>query len=118
MTSKEYTEASNYEMLIRNAHNCHRGHKNGADLNYMKNLMSMERGETFAKHLGTYDKQMDKVKLYISRALVKLSQTKPYSKEEHFFAGLGEELNNLNSTAGLMVIVNSALERVIELKNN
>lgn len=57
MSATEYTQAMNYEMLIRNAFNCQRGTKNGADLSYMKNVMSMERGETFIKHLGSYEKQ-------------------------------------------------------------
>lgn len=117
MSSTEYIEAMNYEILIWNAFNCPHGNKNGADLNYMKNAMTMERGETYAKHLGSYEKQLEKVKSYISKALIKLSKTKPYSKEEFFFNNLNEELAYLTSTSKLMIIVNSALEKVIELKN-
>ncbi|RTY78012.1 hypothetical protein EKL97_14590 [Flavobacterium sp. LS1P28] len=116
MFATEYTQAMNYEMLIRNAFNCQRGTKNGADLSYMKNVMTMERGETFAKHLGSYEKQFEKVKSYISKTLLKLTKTKPYSKEMDFFNSLNVELEYSKSTIGLMKIVNSALEKVIELK--
>ena len=117
MSGAEYTEAMSYEMLIRNAFNCPRGTRNGADLSYMKNAMTMERGETSAKHLGSYEKQLEKVKTHISKALVKLAKTKPYSKEMDFFNNLNEELENLNSTSRIMVIVNNALEKVIELRD-
>lgn len=116
MSGKEYTEAMNYEMLIRNVFDCPRGTRNGADLCYMKNAMTMERGETFAKHLGTYEKQFEKVKTYISKALLKLNNTKPYSKEVNFFLKLNEEVQYSRSTEKLMEIVNVALGKVIELK--
>lgn len=116
MSGKEYTEAMNYEMLIRNVFDCPRGTRNGADLSYMKNVMTMERGETFAKHLGTYEKQFDKVKTYISKALLKLNKTKPYCSEIDFFNKLNEELQYSRSTKKLMEIVNITLEKMIELK--
>ena len=45
---------------IRNAFDCQRGSRNGADLSYMKNAMTMERREIFAKHLGSSEKQFEK----------------------------------------------------------
>lgn len=116
MAVNNYTEAMNYEMLIRNAFNCQRGTRNGADLCYMKNVMTMENGESFAKHLGSYEKQYEKVKIYISKALLKLTKTKPYSQEIDFFNNLIEKLKYSRSTNSLMEIVNIALEKVIELK--
>ena len=116
MSVNNYTEAMNYEMLIRNAFNCQRGTRNGADLCYMKNVMTMENGETSAKHLGSYEKQFEKVKIYISKALLKLAKTKPYSKEVDFFNNHIEKLDYSCSTNSLMEIVNIALEKVIELK--
>lgn len=118
MSGDEYAIAITYEMLIRNAFNCPRGAKNGADLSYMKNVMTMERGETFAKHLGTCEKQLQKVKNYLSKALIKLAKTKPYSKEMQYFYNLNEELENLNSTSRIVMLVNNALEKVIELRDN
>lgn len=42
----------------------------------------MENGDTNAKHLGSFEKQFDKVKNYTSKALIKLSKTKPFSSEK------------------------------------
>jgi len=116
MIDEEYNQATNYEMLIRNAFNCQKGSRNGADLSYMKNAMTMERGETFAKQNGSYEKQFDKVKNYISKALIKLSKTKPYSQNKQHFQSLENSLENSHSTKDLMYVVNNALDRVIELR--
>tara|TARA_R110000751_G_scaffold298553_2_gene408631 strand:- start:1633 stop:1989 length:357 start_codon:yes stop_codon:yes gene_type:complete len=116
MAADEYIQATRYENLIRNAFNCQRGSRNGADESYMQNAMTMERGETFAKHLGSFSKQFEKVKNYISKALVKLSKTKPYSTESEFFNEMNAKLEYSNSTQDLMEIVNLSLEKVVELK--
>jgi len=38
----------------------------------MKNSMTMECGDTFEKHLETFEKQFKNVKKYVSKALLKL----------------------------------------------
>ncbi|WP_055436640.1 hypothetical protein [Lacinutrix algicola] len=116
MSKDEYTKSMRYEMLVRNAYNCQRGMRNGADLCFMQNAMTMERGETFAKHLGSFEKQFEKVKTYISKALLKASKTKPFSNESDFFASLNSELENLSTTAELMNIVNLGLDKIVDLK--
>lgn len=116
MSKDEYINATKYEMLIRNAFNCPRGSKNGAELSLMQNAMTMERGETFAKHLGSFEKQFEKVKTYISKALIKLTKTKPFLIEADFFSNLLQQLEYSSSTNELMAIVNNALEKVKELK--
>ena len=105
-----------YENLIRIAFNCPRGMKNGAEKQLMLNAISMEEGKTFARHLGSFDKQFDIVKNYTSKALIKLSRTKPYSIEKDFFYGLGNEINLIGTTSQLTNIINIALDKVIELK--
>ncbi|MPS72943.1 MAG: hypothetical protein E2590_07275 [Chryseobacterium sp.] len=104
-----------YENLIRLAFNCDRG-KNGAEKQLMRNAITMEEGETYAKHLGSFDKQFEKVKNYTSKALVKLSKTKPYSAEKDFFLDLDSKINWVATTAQLMTIVVTALDKVIELR--
>ena len=116
MSADEYLQAMRYEMLIRNTFNCQRGSRNGADLCYMQNAMTMERGETFAKHLGSYEKQLEKVKNYTLKGLNKLIMTKPYSSEKDFFIRLNDQLVYVSSTQELMKIVNNALDKVVELK--
>jgi hypothetical protein len=56
MSADDYTRAMRYEMLVRNAYDCPSGMRNGAHLCFMQNAMAMERGETYAKHLGSFDK--------------------------------------------------------------
>ncbi|MCB9426944.1 MAG: hypothetical protein H6584_07965 [Flavobacteriales bacterium] len=116
MAIDDYKQAMRYENLIRNAYNCQTGNRNGAHLSFMQNAMTMERGESNTKHLGSFKKQFEKVKTYISKALIKLSKTKPYSKESIFFNGLNHELEYSNSTKDLMEIVNTGLDKIIELK--
>lgn len=111
------TQASGYENLIKIAFNCNRGMKNGADLCFMQNAMTMELGETFAKHLGSFEKQFDKVKNYTSKALLKIAKTKPYSSESEFFLNLEKNIQYSSSTLELMNIVNWSLDKIIELKN-
>ena len=117
MGAETYKQAFKYENLVRIAFDCPRGMKNGADLCFMQNAMTMEDGKTFAKHLGSFDKQFEKVKSYTSKALIKLSKTKPYSTNKDFFLNLENEINSVGTTTQLMTIVTTALDKVIELKN-
>lgn len=117
MGKEEYNQAFTYENMIRIAYNCSRGMKNGADLCFMQNAMTMEKGETFAKHLGTFAKQFEKVKTYTCKALNKLAKTKPYSLNSDFFISLENEAENATNTSELMEIVNQAMKRINELKN-
>ncbi|MDQ1806008.1 hypothetical protein RAH57_18640 [Chryseobacterium sp. CKR4-1] len=116
MSAEFYTQASRFENLVKIAFNCSRGAKNGADLSFMQNAMTMENGDTFAKHLGSFDKQFDKVKNYTSKALIKLSKTKPFSTEKDFFLNLESKINFIGTTSQLMDIVNKSLDKVLELR--
>lgn len=116
MNTEFYRQATKYENLIRIAFDCPRGMRNGADLCFMQNAMTMENGDTYAKHLGSFEKQFEKVKQYISKALIKLSKTKPFSVEKELFLNLESELVYLNSTSQLMYVVDQAFEKVLELR--
>lgn len=117
MAADDYKQAMRYENLIRNAYNCQTSSRNGAQLCFMQNAMTMERGESYAKHLGSFSKQFEKVKTYTSKALIKLSKTKPYSKESNLFNDLNDELEYSDSTKSLMAIIDIAMDKVIDLKN-
>lgn len=67
MPNDNYTQALKYEYLVRHAFNCPTGMKNGADSCFMKNAMTMEAGETYAKHLGSFEKQFGVVSNYLER---------------------------------------------------
>lgn len=116
MGAQEYIQASRYEHLIRNAFDCQRGSRHGADVSYMENLMNMEQGKIYSKHIGSFSKQFPIVRDYISKALIKLSKIEPYSDESTFFLGLNEKLIHSSSTADLMEVVNISMDKVIEMK--
>ena len=116
MSANEYRKAMRYEMFIRNAFNCQQGSRNGAELSYMQNAMTMERGETYAKHLGSFEKQFDKVKTYISKALIKITKTKPFSTESVFFGDLHQQLEYADTTGELMRIVDLGLDKLKAIK--
>ncbi len=82
----------------------------------MQNAMTMENGDTFAKHLGSFEKQFDKVKNYTSKALIKLSKTKPFSTDKEFFLDLESKINFTEITSQLMDIVNKSMDKVLELR--
>jgi len=90
--------------------------KNGADLSFMQNAITMEEGKTYAKHLGSFEKQFEKVKNYITKALVKLAKTKPYSTEEVFFNILKNQIEFSDTTSELVDIINISVDKIIEIK--
>ncbi|MDV3579881.1 hypothetical protein [Elizabethkingia anophelis] len=116
MSKEFYTQATRYENLVRIAFNCQRGTRNGADLSFMQNAMTMENGDTYAKHLGSFEKQFDIVKNYTSKALIKLSKTKPFSVDKDFFLNMESKINFASSTSQLMEIVNKSIDKVLELR--
>lgn len=116
MSVDDYKKAFSYEMLIRNIYGCPRGMKNGADLCFMQNAMTMERGENFAKNSGTFKKQFDIVKNYLKKALIKISKTRRYNNSLILFE---QQLNNLsyaNTTKELMEIVDTTLDELNKYK--
>lgn len=110
-------EIMRYESLICNAFKCRPGGRHGARKGLMKNLMKTEQGAKI-KGIGSHKKQLEDIKKYLSKALIKLSKTKPYSKSSGFFTTLDMLLSRCNHSSELMVIVNHAMERVIILRDS
>lgn len=112
MSAEIYTKAFSYEMLIRKAYECPSGMKNGAHLCFMQNAMTMENGETFAKHLGTFKKQFEVVQKYLAKALIKLSKNSKYKNAKMFFEEQLSNTENSTSTNELMEVVLISLEEI------
>lgn len=113
-----FTEGMLYENFIRIAHNCKPGMRYGANSSLMENPMTMEQGKTYASHLGSFEKQFEKVKNYISKALLKLSKRKPFSAEAAFFTALNDELAFATSTKTLIDIISRGQEKINELRED
>jgi len=107
-----YVIASKYERFIMMVFNCDRN-KNGAHLCNMQNVMFMEQGQTYSKHLGSLDKQFDTVQGYIEKALVHL--IKKSKKEDNIirFQELLIKLQDATNTNELMKIVNLAMDELM-----
>lgn len=92
--------------------------KYGADGCFMQNAMTMERGETFASHLGPFEKQFNIVKTHIRNALQKLNTKKLYSENDSFFQNQLDILEGCTSTKQLMIVVHDSLDKIVELRND
>lgn len=112
----DYNKGFKYEMLIRHAFDCPRGMKNGAHNSFLENAISMEKGETYAKQNGTFQKQFEKVKRYTSKALLKLAKKKPFSNEASYFIELEAKLLGLDNTSQFQNLVELGMERVMKLR--
>lgn len=117
MSVDQYKDSLIYEYFIRHAHNCLRGMRNGADACFMKNAMSMESGETFAKHLGSFQKQFSVVKGYIKKALEKALKNKSYRDSHSFFNAALEDCDSADTTSALMDIVTASFEEIKKYKS-
>lgn len=112
MSAEIYEKAFKYEMLIRKAYECPSGMKNGAHLCFMQNAMTMENGDSFAKHLGTFKKQFGVVQKYIEKALIKLAKNSKYKNSKIFFEEQFAITENSTSTIELMEIVLITLDEI------
>lgn len=110
MSNDFYSDAMPYEWFICRAHNCLRQSRNGADMSFMRNLMFAEAGSNAVSHLPKYDKQLEKVKGYMDKALDKFLKRKLTAEEKSKINELKERLVMAYSTSALMQIVEEGLE--------
>ncbi len=106
-----YVIASKYETFIRNVFNCDRN-QHGAHLSNMQNVMFMEHGKTYAKHVGSFDKQFGAVQSYIKKALMHLIKNVKNDNDRNIFQELLIKLQNASDTKELMAIVNVAFDKL------
>jgi len=112
MSATEYMDSSSYELFIRRAYDSPSQMKNGAHQCFMQNAMTMEAGKTFAKHLGTFEKQFEEVKVYMAKALEKYKTKKEFSNLLSFFDEQSNRLENAVTTAQLIGIVKATIDKL------
>jgi hypothetical protein len=108
-----YMQGSSFENFINQAHKYYgQSLKNGASGSYMTNLIEAEQGNNSVKHLGTFEKQLIKVKEYINKAIDAFLKPSRKLKEDEKLAlmELKNRLNNAYSTSQLLSIVQQGLE--------
>lgn len=104
-----YTAGRRYEALLTRAYP---RKKVNSLKSLMDNAITMEQGHTYAKHLGTAEKQFQLVKSQIIETLEILSETAPYNSDPSFEV-LQDALKVCKYTNCLMELVESALQRAI-----
>lgn len=108
-----YLVSYKYENFIRRVFNCD-VNKHGASLNYMQNVIFLEQGKNYSRHLGSLDKQVTKVKMYIEKALLHLIDKTKSKENKEYFKRLLEELTYSNSSLGMMNVVTLAFEKLLD----
>ena len=120
MQTDFYSESMPYEYFVRNAYllDFDKARNNGGHQSHMRNLMWTERGDSYAKHLGSYDKQLVPVKKYMNKALDLYMKWKLTAEEKEEFKALKEALESAYSTDDLTKIVNKGIELTQRFKDH
>lgn len=100
-----YLKASEYEWFMKKVYDSSTTHKTKVHLNNLKNVLDLESGFTHSKHLGSHEKQFDKVKNYISKALIKVSKTAKYKQNADLFLMLNDKIDYCGSSDDLLLII-------------
>lgn len=100
-----YIKASEYEWFMKKVYGSSTTHKTKVNLSNLKNVLDLESGFTFSKHLGSHEKQFDKVKNYVSKALIKVSKTSKYKQSVDLFLMLNDKIDYCGSGDDLLLII-------------
>lgn len=113
MSIDAYRKGTPYEMLIRMAHNCPRGMKNGADSAFMANLINAEKGERQYK-LGSASQQLEKLKSYLLKAMEKFFKVKVRPEEKTVLYNAVEIIKEAGSSATLLDVIDEVHEIMLK----
>ena len=89
-----------------------------ANKSLLENALTMEQGLTYAKHLGSYEKQFKEVQKKLIQILQRLQTTKPYKVDSSHFKNLEDEVERCNSAICLYEIVQDALKHSSSLDSS
>lgn len=112
MLNNSYERAAPYEIFMCRAHDNWDNSKPGFHMCYMQNLIRAEEGDTsLRKFVGSYEKQLENVKKYMLKSLIKFKQKKSITDEQQqLFDFLIKKLEVSYSTEDLLDIVKVALQ--------
>lgn len=112
---EDYARGLSYEYLIRRAHKCVRGSRNGAEGSLITNLVAAENGNRHS-FLPTKEKQLEAVKKYLAKALEKFLSMKVTEEERETLTYLKDRTLNAYSSVELSGIVERANELTLRFK--
>lgn len=104
---EDYQNSVFYETFIRRAHKSEKTPRNGADALLMASLINHEKGKA---RTGNHEKQLEKVKGYIEKALEKFLRLKITEEEARDLQRLKSDLSSAYTSSQLMRIVEKGLE--------
>lgn len=114
----DYHNATKYETLVRHAYNSRAIRRNGAHQSFLLIAIRAEHNIKCVKTLKKYQKELETVKRYLSKALLKLARTAPYSSESEFFFKLEDLVCYCNDTFSLIMVIKNALDKVIIIRDS
>lgn len=108
----DYQKGSDYEIFIHRANRSYDTSKPGTHGSVIQNLIRVENGDTsWVKYHGSYEKQFEKVKVYIHKAMDKYLKMKkiPHENLEQL-RFLKNKIDRAYSSDDLMYIIQKSIE--------
>lgn len=115
MALDTYIAGRRFENLLRKVHPTK---SVNANKSLLENALTMEQGKTYAKHLGSAEKQFREAQKKLLETLEKLQAKPPYNQAEDFFGTLSDDTARCNSAMCLNEIVENALIKASTLDNS
>ena len=112
-----YKQGSYYENFMCRAYQTSDTTKTGMHGSAMQNLIDAENGQTLVDWLGSFDKQLIKVKGYMQKALDKFLQMKLAPSTLETLEEMKRRVAIARSTSELMLVVERTMEMTQSLKN-
>lgn len=115
--SYSYKQGSYYENFMCRAFRTSDNSKSGMHGSYMQNLIDAERGETLMKELGSFDKQLIKVKKHMNNAFDKYLKMKLPVETLEILQRKKSEVDTAESTSELLEIIERVMTLTQSVKN-
>ena len=111
-TVEDYKKGSYYEIFVHRANKTSDTSKSGMHGSIMQNLIRVENGDTsFVKFHGSYEKQFEKIKTYMNKAMDKYLKMKKIPAENlSRIQILKNQIDRASSSDNLMAIIHETIE--------
>jgi len=91
--------------------------KTGMDGTKIKNLIVADNGESWVRQLGSFEKQLTQIKVYMNKALDKYLDMKLPVENLVAISLMKSRINQANSSVALINIIDETIELTQSLKN-
>jgi hypothetical protein len=111
-TVDDYKKGIDYEIFVQRANRVYDNSKPGMHGSIMQNLIRVENGDTsFVKFHGSYEKQFEKIKTYMNKAMDKYLKMKKIPAENlNRIQVLKTQIDRASSSDSLMNIIHETIE--------